>query len=327
MDKFISELFNRKEAWIKFLFYIFDAIISILSIILIPNKLLSAIFILGILIINASTLFKDKINKKILINKKTKIFFLFFLFALAVTPALFGIFIEKADVLELVFGNMIANILGALIVFSFINHMSEFNYTDFVVNILKTDYILESIVKVFYYFCFFNSLNFFLNENWKWTNIINNIYLFIVILSGLILGCSFFYRIFIDDKPFDFSPKKVYPTKTLWCGAAYLISCSLPSFFIEVKIQPVLLLLNTMTAFIVALALLYFVIRKSKPDSVDYPFAEFGLFSLIIFLNCYFYIVHYVEDIENIFEQLISGGGILSAVIIVLIILNKKIKK
>ncbi|MCM1235919.1 MAG: hypothetical protein NC489_37990 [Ruminococcus flavefaciens] len=332
MDKFLSHIFNNKEKWIKFLFYIFDAVISILSIVFIPNKFWAILFIIGIFFINIFNIYivdKNIIkNLKIekILNSKIKKMFLIFLLIFAIIPLCVGVFVEKSDFIELFFGNTIPNIMGALTVFSLISHMLKFNYSNFVIKILRADYIMNSIIKTFYYFCFFNSVNFFINKNLEYTNIINNIYLFVVILSGLIVGSAFIFRIFIDDTPFDFSPRKVYPTCTLYCGAAFLIFCGLPSYFIEVEISPILLIFNTITAFIVALALLYFIIRKSNNLSSEYPFMEFGVFTIVTILNCCFYIIHNVENIGNIKYQFATGGCILIAVILALYVLNKRIK-
>lgn len=330
MNKLLSSIYNKKELWNKFLFYICDAFFSILSIILIPNKFLSVLFIMGILLLDFSALYFSKTkNMKIehLFNQKFKLLFFISLFVLAVVPSLLGVFLDKANFVELAFSNLIPNLLGGLTVYFMLEHTAKFNYGNFIIKILQTDYIMEIIIKLFYYFCFFNSSNYFLNKTWKYTNIINNTYLFLVILSGLIIGCAFFYRIFIDNQSFDFSPKEVYPSNTLYCGTAYLISCSLPSLFLNVKTEPVLLILNTLTAFIIALALLCYVIRKSDRTSNLYPFMEFGVASLILILNCCIYVIHNVENLGDILHQLSTGGSILTAVIIALCIINKKSKK
>lgn len=330
MNKLLSSIYNKKELRNKFLSYICDAFFSILSIILIPNKFLSILFIIGILFIDFIATYSSKIKNlktEHLFSHKSKLLFTILLFASAVAPSLLGLILDNADFTELAFGNLIPNFLGALTIYFMMEHTAKFNYSNFIIKILQTDYIIGIIIKLFYYFCFFNSSNYFLNKTWKYTNIINNTYLFLVILSGLIIGCAFFYRIFIDSQPFDFSPKEVYPANTLYCGTAYLISCSLPSFFLDVKTEPILLILNTLTAFIIALALLCFVIRKSDTNSNEYPFMEFGVASLILILNCCIYVIHNVENLGDILHQFSTGGSILIAVIIALYIINKKSEK
>lgn len=333
MNRMISDFFNKRDKWIRFLFYVFDFFISYLSIKLIPNQFLSVLFILGILVINVFNIYvldKDRISlSKIenLFDPKFKKKFFCFLYVLAVMPWLIGVLFEGADFLEILFGNLVPNILGASIVYSIVGHMTKFKYEEFVVKMLQTDYIIGSVIKLFYYCCFFNSVIFLIDDDWKYTNIVNNLYLFIVIISGLTVGCALFYRIFIDDTPFVFSPKEAYPAVTTYLGAGFLISCSVPSFFLNVKVQPVLLILNTATAFVTAFAFLCFVIRKSDKSQKEYPFMEFGAFSLALIINCSIYVARNVEDIEGLAGQFICGGGILIAVIGVFSIFNKKAKE
>lgn len=328
MDKIISYFINDKEKWFKILSYICDASVSVLSIFLIQNGFLSMLFIVGVVIIDILNEYViDKINKQEdlsiekLLNEKAKNIFLVVLFILAIIPLGVGIFMEKANFSDLFFGNTIPNLLGFATVFSLICHMSKFNYDNFIIKILGTDYVIGFIIKLFYYSCFFNSVEFFISKRRRCTNIFNNIYLFVVIISGLLVGFVFIYRIFIDDKPFDCSPKEVYPTAVLFCGAAFLISCGVPSFYIEVEISPILLTLNTITAFVLALAVLGFVIHKSDKSSSEYPFLRFGAFTVSIFINCFAYIVHNVEDVGDIVYQVATGGGILIATILALGIL------
>ena len=330
VDRIISNIFNKRDKWIRYMLYVADFIVSFLSIYLIPNKFLSVLFVLGILFINifnSLVLDRDQIilsEIENLWNPQFKKIFFCFLYGLALTPLPIGVFFENADFLEMLFGNLIPNVLGASIVYSIVDHMSEFHYDEFVVKMLQTDYIIGSVIKLFYYCCFFNSVNYFISEGWKYTNMVNNLYLFVVIISGSFVGCALFYRIFIDDRPFAFSPKEVYPAATSYLGAGFLVSCNIPSFFLEVKTEPVLLILNTATVFVTAFAFLCFVIRKSDKSNNEYPFAEFGAFSLVLIINCSVYVVHTVEDIESIAGQFISGGGILMAVIGGLSIINRK---
>ena len=233
MNKFLSKIISHKELAIKVFLLICDTFISIMSIYLIPNKLISVLYILGIFIINFIAVYKNKwpnLNTSNLFNRRSKIAFSLFLLLFAFVPTLAGTILKEAEFLKLLFSNLIPNILGALIVCSFIDHMSRFHYSNLISHILQKDYFIESIVKIFYYFCFFNSANYYLDENWNCTNAINNFYLFVVILSGLLVGASFFYRLFIDDEPFDFTPKEIYPIKVLVCGTLYLISCAVPSY-------------------------------------------------------------------------------------------------
>ena len=65
MNRMISDFFNKRDKWIRFLFYVFDFFISYLSIKLIPNQFLSVLFILGILVINVFNIYvldKDRIS-------------------------------------------------------------------------------------------------------------------------------------------------------------------------------------------------------------------------------------------------------------------------
>lgn len=339
MDKIISYFFGDKEKRIESVSYICDILVSLLSIFLIPNKILTAILIIGLVIIDVLNKYvidnieknkEENFNTEKLININTISIFLAILSILAIIPLVVGLIHDKASFVELFFGNTIPNLLGFATVSSFAWHMSKFNYDDFIEKILRTNYTISFIVKIFYYACFFNSSQFFISKDLPCANVWNNIYLFFVIISGLILGGAFIYRIFIDDKPFDCSPKEVYPTAVLFCGAAYLISCGVPSFFIKVEISPILLTLNTITAFTVAIAILVFVIQKSDKSSAEYPFLKFVVFTVSIFVNCFAYIVHNVENVGDIVYQVATGGGVLIAVIsalgIMTIIKSKKRK-
>lgn len=104
----------------------------------------------------------------------------------------------------------------------------------------------------------------------------------------------------MDDKKFDGTPKEVYPMLTKIIAAIYLISCSAPSYFMEVEMTPVLLLLNTITAFLVALAFFCFSILKGDKEKDEYPFVQFGAYTLVIMCN-FFSILQRIWRIGKIY--------------------------
>lgn len=104
------------------------------------------------------------------------------------------------------------NILGAMIVCSFIYHISTFNYEQIVYSLIKKiKNYLNIFIRIGFLGCFLNSANYKVNEKWNLLNLTNSIYLFIIIFCGVIVLSSFVIRI-IDSTYFGHSFEEIYCT-------------------------------------------------------------------------------------------------------------------
>lgn len=141
-----------------------------------------------------SKLAYDKIER--LFQKKNVKRFFAFLYLFALVPGIIGIVYEHGNIKEIVFKNTIPNLIGASIVLSFAFHISRFHYKNFITKFLQKEYVIGTFIKIFYCACLFNSAIYSFDKNLKNANYLNNIYLFIVIFSGLIAGFVVFSGFF-----------------------------------------------------------------------------------------------------------------------------------
>lgn len=144
------------------------------------------------------------------------------------------------------------NILGAMIVCSFIYHISTFNYEQIVYSLIKKiKNYLNIFIRIGFLGCFLNSANYKVNEKWNLLNLTNSIYLFIIIFCGVIVLSSFVIRI-IDSTYFGHSFEEIYPKRTLIWGELFLISCGVgPLVFKIGNHEPILLAFNSVTACVI----------------------------------------------------------------------------
>lgn len=161
----------------------------------------------------------------------------------------------------------------------------------------------------------------------------NSIYLFFIISSGSIAVVSFLSRL-VDDQPFPYTAKKVFPQWTLSFSVLFLFSCGAAPLIAKTgKHEPFLLLFNTITAIVLFGALLHFVIRKTNQVDKAYPYGEFVIFFLLVSANCAvnFFKWDRWEQTGDIGSQIVSGVLILVITIIILLYLsyrqNENLKK
>lgn len=221
------------------------------------------------------------------------------------------------------FVNLVPNILGALIVCSISNHISKFNYKQITYSLIKEkkNYI-NIFIRVGFLGCYINAVNYNINEKWEWINVINSIYLFIIIFCGVILFSTFVIRI-IDNQYFGCTAKEVYPSMTLVVGILFLVSCGVgPLCFNTGKHEPILLLMNSISACILIIFLLVFVSRRTENNPNTYPLFRVGLFVIIACINCGYNLYKWDKSGDWI-QQLFSGGAILVIVLFALLFANK----
>lgn len=333
---------DERVCW-RIIFILLNAFFSILCILITQNILISSFFVVGIAIIDILVEISKFIDLEKVINKLFSIkiywYYIGFIF-LALLPTIIGreeIEIQK-NLSGKLFVNAVPNILGALIVCSIIEHISKFNYKNIVCLLIKEikNYI-NIVIRIGFLGCFLNSANYKVNEKWNLVNIANSIYLFVIIFSGAIVLGSFVMRI-VDTEYFGFTFKKVYPNKTLFFGELFLISCGIgPLCFKLGKHEPILLMMNSISACIIVIFLAVFISRRTEDTSDIHKIKRiiaFGihkfkwiiLFILIAGINCAVNFYNWDKS-GNWSQQIFSGVAILIFVLSLLLWLNKVSKR
>lgn len=330
MDVLLTKVWNDKSARWKVIFILLNASFSILCALVTQNIILTVIYIIGVVIIDILVVISDYINlekhiKKIL-SLKSYVKYLILIF-FAALPTICGIGMKEIDFSENpfsnLFTNLVPNILGALIVCSIINHISKFDYQQIVYSLIeeKKNYV-DIFIRVGFLGCYINAVNYDVNEKWQWINFFNSIYLFIIVFCGVIVFSTFVIRI-IDNQNFGKTAKEVYPNMTLFVGILFLISCGAgPLFFNVGKHEPILLIMNSVTACVLIIFLLVFVSRRTENKSNTYPIVRVLLFIIAAGINC-IYNCCKCDEVGDWPSQLFSGGGILAIVLIALLFANK----
>ncbi len=271
--------------------------------------------------------------KRLFGMKREKIYVLFI--TLAVLPACLGVvelvFFNKGDdrsVFLDISNNLISNILGALIVCSIILHIKKFNYENIAENLilLRKD-VYNTFLKIAFFSCVINAVNFDSTRELPIMNGANKIYLGIIVFYGMIVFYTFILRI-VEKTRFPFSIKEIYPTGMLWCGGGFLISCNISTFVsaflgIEREPEPVLLLINTLTAVVVIIGILILLSRRAENISDSYPWKCLLPFSIVVAINCILGFI-FSKNNGNIIKQCISGGPILAGTFVLMLYLMRR---
>lgn len=271
--------------------------------------------------------------KRLLGMKREKIYILFI--TLAIFPACLGfvelLFFNKSDDKSLLLdisNNLISNILGALIVCSVIAHIKKFNYENIAENLilLRKD-VYNTFLKIAFFSCVINAVNFDLTRELSIMNEANKIYLTIIVFYGMIFFYTFILRI-VEKTPFSFTIKEIYPTGMLWCGGGFLISCNIFTFVsifldIEKESEPILLLFNTLTAGVVTIGILILLSRRTENNSDPYPFKYILPFAVVAIVNCILGFMSFKNN-GNIIKQCISGGTILVGAFVLMLYSMRK---
>lgn len=330
MDELFTKIWNDEPVRWRVFFVLLNAFFSVLCGLITQDVTVTVIYVVGTAFIDVlveiyNYIDLEKAVSRIFAIEKYKRY-LFFLF-LASLPAICGIAVREIDVSERLpanlFVNMVPNMLGALIVCSIMDHISKFDYKQIVSSLMQSKReLLNVFMRIAFFGCFLNAVNYKMKDGWNWTNIVNSVYIFIIVYCGAVALASFVLRI-IDHKYFHCTAREIYPAKTLFLGALFLISCGAgPVFFGIEKHEPVLLMMNSITASTIAVFVSVFVARRTENRSNTYPFKRMLLFIVIAGLNCWLNYDKW-DGTGNIPEQLISGSVIFIFVLALLLWTNK----
>ena len=246
---------------------------------------------------------------------------------LAVLPTLLGVGLKEVafsgikDIPSIFFVNIFPNVCGALIVCSLIAHISKLDEKQFVSALTQAKRSLFNIIiRIGFFACYLNAVNYKADDSWKWANLANSLYLFFIIFIGAVAVVSFLSR-FIDNRPFPYTSGEVFPTSTLFYSTLFLFSCCVAPLIAKVgKHEPLLLFFNTITTGFIFGWLLWFIGRRANQKD-KYPIVQFVSFMTIDLVICFFSFSNWNET-RDIMGQIMSGGLILGAANIILLYLN-----
>lgn len=245
----------------------------------------------------------------------------------AMLPTLLGMALREVtfsgikDIPSIFFVNIFPNVCGALIVCSLIAHISKLDEKQFVSALTQAKRSLFNIIiRVGFFACYLNAVNYKADDSWKWANLTNSLYLFFIIFIGAVAVVSFLSR-FIDNRPFPYTAGEVFPTLTLLYSSLFLFSCCAAPLIAKVgKHEPLLLFFNTITTGSIFAWLLCFIGRRATQKD-KYPIAQFVFFMTIDLVICLVSFSNWNET-RGIMGQIMSGGLILGATNIILMYLN-----
>lgn len=324
MNELITKIYNNKPMLWRIFFIFLDAFLSFLCSVITRNILITILFIIGTALMDISIEIHIYLNLEewiiqVIRGKGKYLFFAFW----ALLPTIGGKISGEIDILDnfpsMLFANLVPNILGTCIVCSIIDHISKFGYEQNVYSLIQSKKgLLNIFIHVTYFGCFINAANYYINDKWKCTNILNSMYLFIIIFCGAIAVFSFVSRI-ISKQKFDCTAEEVYPSKTLFWAAVFLISCGAgPIFFGIEKHEPILLLMNSITAFMMAMFLLAYIIHRTENKSKTYPFKQIIGFFVLVGANCLFNFYKW-DKTGDILQQFYSGIAIFVFAVVLLL--------
>ena len=319
MNKIFTKIWNNKPVLWRIFFFLLNTLFSVLCAFITQNIIFTIMFIIGTVIIDILVEIQKYLNLEEQINKifKSKCKYSFFVFC-ALSPTILGTISKEIDILDnfpsKLFDNLVPNILGVCIVCSIMNHIAKFGYERFVYVLLQSKKeLINTFVRIAYFGCFLNAVNYNIDAKLKCTNIFNSIYLFIIVFCGSIVVVSFVLRI-IDQQRFNHTAVEIYPSKTLFWGELFLISCGIgPIFFENGKHEPILLIMNSITACMISIFLFLFIMRRTENKSNLCPFKPVFWFIIISILNCSWNYYKW-DKTGNISQQIYSGLAIFAFV-------------
>lgn len=312
MNELITKILKDKPVLWRIFFILLNALFSILCAFITQDIILTILFIIGTAIIDILAVIYIYLNLEERINKifKSKYKYLFFIFW-ALSPTIFGVMSKEIDIYDNfpsnLFANLFPNILGTCIVCSIINDISKFGYERIVYLLMQSKKeLINTFIRVAYFGCFLNAVNYDIDDKLKCTNIFNSIYLFIIIFCGTIAVVSFVLRI-IDKQKFNCTAEEIYPSKTLFWGGLFLFSCGVgPIFFGVGKHEPILLIINSITACMISIFLFLFIIHRTENKPNTYPIKPVFRFIMFSILNCIWNYCNW-DKTGNILQQFLSG--------------------
>ena len=333
MDEILTKVWKNKAVLWKIVIIVESAGFSVLCAFITQDIVITSVYILITAFIDIMAEIIDFIHLDGIIYNMFKmnkyIKYLFFV-GFALLPTVCGLFIGELtmegieDLPVLFFINLFPNVMGAMIVCSVIGHISKLGYMQFVYVLIRSKKELLSVfIRVVFWGCYLNAVNYEVHDTWNYANIVNSIYLFFVISFGILAMGSFLLRL-IDKQSLNKTAKQVYPTLTLFFAVVFLFSCSVAPLKMGIgKHEPFLLGINTITAFVTSLFILKFVIRKTENKSKKYPFFEFLILGFAMFANS-FYSLYKWNGTGDVIGQIRSGICILVVVLSLLLYINYK---
>lgn len=334
MDEIITQILKDHLLRWRIILILFNAFLSALFAIITQDIFHTIIFviitaILDVLVEAYEFIKFDSFIKKLFCVKQPKRYITLIIFACL--PTIGAKYIDRIcnynDYKIQIFNNLVPNILGALIICSMFDHIKKFSFDDMISSLVKTK---KELINVFFRISLFasyiNALNYQLSNNWKWMNIINSVYIFIITVYGAIVFTTFALRI-IDETPFRFKTKQIYPTWTMFYGTLFLISCGSVQLIVHTrKIETILLLFNSLTACAISIGLLFLISHRKENISDTYPIKRILVFIFFIVINllpCFF-----DWDIDDeIKMQLLSGIIIFTFTLVIILFINVKQSK
>lgn len=324
-DKF-TEIWKDKYVRWRIFFIIINAVFSTLCALITQDLKKTIIYVIITAILDIIAVIVKYINiyeiTFSIFNKNSNNYILFIS---ALLPTIIGCVknevCSKQDFVNQLFSNLIPNILGTLIVCSMINHMLALCHEEKINSLISSNkYLCDVIFRIAFFASYINAINYSVGDKMVWINRFNSIYLFIIILFGAIIFSSFALLI-INEKKLSNTIKNIHPIWTLIWGGAFLISCGItPIFCVEAKHEPILLLFNTFTAFVIVLGILFILANRTENKSDSYPFVRSFLFFVFMVLNCLYSFYKWNRE-GDIIGQIYSGLAVFLLAIFLIITL------
>ncbi len=300
VDEFLTKLWKNKEVRWEIIIIGVSGACSVLCGLFTQNIVFTVIYVAITAVIDIISVIEEKMEglvdwKKYFSGlfemKNYGKYLVFGIFSLL--PVLFGIATKEIvlrgikDVPSILFVNIFPNLSGAFIVCSLLAHISKWDQKQFIEALVRSKRgLFNVIIRVSFFACYLNAVSYRADDSWKYANYVNSAYLFFIISYGAVAVVSFISR-FIDAQPFPYTIKKSFPVQTMFISALFLFSCGAAPLIGKVgKHEPILLLLNTITAITILGFLLKFMDRKADTNGKIYPIWEVAAFLVFVILNC-----------------------------------------
>lgn len=330
MDEIITKILKDNFLRWRIVLILFNAVLSVLFAVITQNIFHTVVFVIISAILDilaeAYDLLKfDLYIKKLFYIKQFKRYFSLVFFACL--PTIGAIFLDKISsdsYIIQIFNNLIPNILGALIVSSMFDHIEKFDYNNMISSLIKSKKeMINVFLRISFFASYLNALNYKLNNDWKYMNMSNSIYIFVIVVYGAVAFTTFALRI-INPEPFNNKIKSIYPTTTFIYGVLFLVSCGSLQLIVHTReIETILLLFNSLTACVILIGILFLMANRKENKSDIYPIKRILFFILSIVINLLLCFWHWQID-KRVQEQLLSGMIIFAFTVVLFLFVNMK---
>lgn len=188
MDELFTKIWKDEPVRWRVFFVLLNTLFSVLCGMITQDVTVTVIYVAGTALIDilveiCNYIDLEKAVSRIFAIEKYKRYLFFLL--LAALPAVCGMVTGEIDVSERLpaklFANLVPNMLGALIVCSVVDHISKFDYQQTVSSLMRSKReLLNVFMRIAFFGCFLNAVNYRMKDGWNWTNIVNSVYLFII---------------------------------------------------------------------------------------------------------------------------------------------------